>query len=309
VSDLVSLDSKPVQQVNLTVYEATTSTAKVAILQATVLLHQPDAQKGTLTVSEVFFFKNLDLSTYVGSLDASKGKPDALLFSLPRGARNVSLGGGFDGYKVIQVDRGFATDAALPPGNTQFSFSFEVPYSTSYYDFSYDIMYPTVQLSVLVPPDIHATSGALISQGVITADSHPYHLFKAEQLLTNQEVHVELEGLPAHTATTTSSALSPAIVWLIVALTLMLVVLVVTWLVFRSTRRRSLSRHGQPQSGKATKSSSSPSKDRQQALLQELLDLDKAFEAGKLSKAVYQERRAKTKARLRNLLKEQEVAR
>jgi hypothetical protein len=44
-------------------------------------------------------------------------------------------------------------------------------------------------------------------------------------------------------------------------------------------------------------------------LLQELLDLDKAFEAGKLSKAVYQERRTKTKARLRNLLKEQEVAR
>jgi hypothetical protein len=82
----------------------------------------------------------------------------------------------------------------------------------------------------------------------------------------------------------------------------MLAVLVVTWLVFRSTRRRSLSRRAHSQSGKATKSSSSPLKDRQQALLQELLDLDKAFEAGKLSKAVYQERRAKTKARLRSLM-------
>src|SRR5437764_6812665 len=96
VSDVVSLDSKPVQQVNLRVYEATTSTAKVAVVQTTILLHEPDAQIGMITVSELFFFKNLDISTYVGSLDASHGKPNALLFSLPSGARNVSLSCGFD---------------------------------------------------------------------------------------------------------------------------------------------------------------------------------------------------------------------
>jgi hypothetical protein len=39
-----------------------------------------------------------------------------------------------------------------------------------------------------------------------------------------------------------------------------------------------------------------------------LLALDKEFEAGKLKKAVYQERRAKTKARLRTLMSEQETA-
>jgi ATP-dependent DNA ligase len=42
--------------------------------------------------------------------------------------------------------------------------------------------------------------------------------------------------------------------------------------------------------------------ERQKQLLQALLDLDTAYEAGKLSKSVYQERRAKTKAKLRILL-------
>ena len=42
--------------------------------------------------------------------------------------------------------------------------------------------------------------------------------------------------------------------------------------------------------------------------MHELLELDKEFEAGKLSKATYQERRARTKARLRTLISEQEAS-
>ena len=56
------------------------------------------------------------------------------------------------------------------------------------------------------------------------------------------------------------------------------------------------------------KTSASP-KDRKEALMHELLELDKEFEAGKLSKATYQERRARTKARLRTLISEQEASR
>ncbi len=52
--------------------------------------------------------------------------------------------------------------------------------------------------------------------------------------------------------------------------------------------------------------SNSP-QEQEQALLQELLALDKSFEAGKISKAAYQEKRARTKARLRALLSEKEA--
>jgi hypothetical protein len=46
----------------------------------------------------------------------------------------------------------------------------------------------------------------------------------------------------------------------------------------------------------------------QEALLQELLDLDTAYEAGKIKKTEYQERRANTKAQLRSLMEHDVVA-
>src|SRR5438270_8931181 len=173
-SALITLNTKPVQQVNLTVYEATTSTANMAIIRATILLHKPDAQKGIMAVSELFILRNLDARTYVGSLDASHGKPNALRFSLPHTARNVALGKGFDGYRAIQVDRGIASDAAVPPGDTQFAFTFDMPYTTSGYDFDYTVVYPTVLLSFLVPTEIHASSATLRAQAPVTAEQHPY---------------------------------------------------------------------------------------------------------------------------------------
>src|SRR6266436_8425306 len=303
-TSLIDLSTKVVQQINLTVYEATTSTAQIAIVQATVLLHQPDAQVGVLSISEVFFFKNVGTSTYVGSLNASsripiyrgpsagrpiyRARPNALLFTLPPGARNLSLDKGFDGYQAIQVDRGFASDAALPPGTSQFIFSFELPYATSNYDLSYDIVYPTVQFSLLVPPSVHLNSNALTSAGLITADQHPYRLFQAKDLLAGAHIQTQLQGLPV----TETSSLNQRSIWLIVAVLLGLAILSATWFLLRSTRRSQGNRKY------------SDVQSRQQALVQELLDLDKAYEAGKLKKAPYQERRAKTKARLRALMSE-----
>src|SRR5713101_1756989 len=160
-TDLIDLSTKPVQQINLTIYDATTSVANIAIVQANVLIDKIDAQNSLITISENFFFENLGTTTYVGSLQANGSKPNALRFSLPNNARNLSLRSGFDGYQVIQVDPGFATDAALPPGSSQFAFSFQVPYTTSSYDFRYTIVYPTVNLSLLVPLNIHASSAAM----------------------------------------------------------------------------------------------------------------------------------------------------
>src|SRR2546425_6529648 len=176
-TDLIDLSTRQDQQINLTVYDATKSIASIAIVQANVLIDKVDAQHGLVTVAENFFFENLGLTTYVGSLQANGGMPNALRFSLPNKARKLSLSSGFNGYHVIQVDSGFATDAALPPGTSQFAFSFQVPYTNTSYDFAYTVVYPTVDLSLLVPLDIHASSSGLDSQGLVNANQHTYQQF------------------------------------------------------------------------------------------------------------------------------------
>ncbi len=330
-TDLIALDSKPTQQINLTAYEATSSSARIAVLDGTILVSEPDPVRATITISEVYFFKNLDVYSYVGSLNASKGKPNALLFSLPPQARNISLGMGFNGYNVIQVDRGFASDAAVPPGNSQFSFSYQVPYSGSSYDFSYTAQYATVQLSLLVPPSLQVTPKSLTSSGLITANQHPYRSFKAAQLLAQQGVQAQLSGLTAPSSASASSPLNNNLIWLLALLFAMVVVIFATALIARMrvpfgrrkerTLRGQQARRGGARGGREgdkekpekverhdARGKREP-KDRQEALLQELLELDKKYEAGKLTKAVYQERRAKTKARLRAIMSEEEARR
>ena len=90
----------------------------------------------------------------------------------------------------------------------------------------------------------------------------------------------------------------------------MAAIIFITMLFYRATwRSTSTKKTSKPQkqrkSTAAKPQTEQPSdKEKEQALLQELLDLDKAFEAGKLTKKVYQERRAKTKARLRAIMRE-----
>ena len=141
---------------------------------------------------------------------------------------------------------------------------------------------------------------------------------QANALLANKQVHVQLDGLPAITPAKNSTTLNPTASWLIVVLLIMAAILFGTWFLYRSTHRHA-SRKKRPQQKQQRqqrqhrqqqgKNVSVPAKtaktaDNEQVLLQELLDLDKALEAGKITKAVYQERRAKTKARLRALMSE-----
>lgn len=320
-SNVVTLDSKPSQTVNLMVYESTSSTSDLVVLQATLLVRPPDVQHGLLTVSEIFFFRNIGARAFVGSFDTGNGShlPDALRFSLPGNAKAVTLGAGFSGYQTAQVDLGFATNAAIPPGESQFSFSFQIPYTSATYDFAYTVVYPTLQFSFLVPTDIHADSGFLSSAGVVTNDQHPYQTFEGTQLRTDDQVHVQLQGLPLPTKSTNAPQFNATTIWLIVVVLVMLAIIFVTWYLWSSQRTRSRNVRGRAKSKrgssegsknksavevKSTSATSEPLDKRREALLEELLALDKSFEAGKLSKAVYQERRAKTKARLRSIMRE-----
>ena len=77
---------------------------------------------------------------------------------------------------------------------------------------------------------------------------------------------------------------------------ILLATLGIVWFVINSHRPRK-KRRGRPWS---------TPKQREQALLDALLKLDQEYEAGKLSQEVYEERRRKTKARLRSILSEKE---
>ena len=322
-SSTVTLNAHPSQQVQLVVYPSTHSTKSIAVDQATILVNPSPAVKGMLEISEAFSFTNLSNYTYVGSLDASNGKPNALLFSLPPGAKNVSLDKGFNGYNVIQVDRGFASDAALLPGSNDFAFSFEIPYQHPSYTFNYQAQYPTIGVSVLVPTNLHSSASGLTSQGVVNAgsDQATYHAFVATTLLPQQQFNLTIAGLPLPPPPPTSvSSLNPVIVWIIVTVVVMFIIIALSWYLASTRRRQAHNARRTRSSGKSpAKTTAALTKkhipavpattERREQLLQELLRLDREYEEGKLTKALYEERRSKTKARLRTVMSERETIR
>jgi len=332
-TDLIDLSTRSVQQINLTVYDATKSTANIAVVQANILIDKAEAQSSLITISENYIFENLGPTTYVGSLQANGSKPNALLFSLPKNARNVSLKSGFDGYQVIQVDSGFATDAAITPGMSQFAFSFQVPYRTSSYDFSYTVVYPTVNLSMLVPLNMHASSAGMDALGPVNANQSTFQQFNAKKLLAETQIHVQLDGLPVSQQIINPQPLNQNTLWIILAILLMLAIVSVTWFMYRLSLRQVATRPkqmlqtsrrggsgavegwgplGRPSSndaevqgplGRLSSKDAQPSQnDQQETLLQELLNLDKAYESGTIKKSEYVQRRTRKKAELRNLM-------
>ena len=312
-TDLIDLSKSADQQVNLTVYDATTSTENLAVVQTSILLDKPSAQTGTLTVSEDFFFENLGKTTYVGQVDASHGKPNALSFSLPAGAKFLTLGAGFDGYTGTQVNTGFATNAAVLPGTSRFSFSFQVPYSGTSYHFTYKALYPTVNLSLLTPTNIQTTPEGLNPKGPTNTQSGTYNMYQGLKLSANTSIQAQLDGLPTPVKATPqqSASLNPALLWLVALLIVLLALTGIGGYLY-NTRRRKVASSRSKQNTQTRKSTATAPPARKkgappttrEALLQELLELDKAYEARKLKKAAYYEQRARIKARLRELMGE-----
>ena len=127
-------------------------------------------------------------------------------------------------------------------------------------------------------------------------------------------------------AASNGSTLNQSTLWLVAALLIMLAVVFVTWFLYRNRRRPAIARQASSSTGKVRKGageqgiaakssgidstthqSSEASEDQQQALLQELLELDRAFEAGKMKKVEYQEKRSRVKVQLCRLMSEDSV--
>ncbi|GHO43702.1 hypothetical protein KSX_18650 [Ktedonospora formicarum] len=325
-TDRLSLVNQSQQQADLTVYDATSDSSKMAVIESTVLVQGVDAKRNVLSVSEIFAFKNLDGRAFVGSLDASQGRPKALFFPLPAGARAISLKKGFDGYRAIQAANGFASDAAVLPGDSEFSFNFEVPYSGNSLNFDYKAMYPTLDISFMVPTQMHVSSADATPKGVINNADHPYNLYNATNLVKDRQLLFKVEGLPQATeslSNTKNSGFSIASLnnlWLIVGIIVLLAVVILAWNIIRVVRiklgleedtRKPAKSKGSAK-GKQAKRAEEEEEDsrdkKEKALLKELLELDKAYDAKEISKSTYEEKRNKTKARLRTIMREREAA-
>ena len=175
----------------LTVYEAVDDDAVLSVTNASVLLLQSDGAYQTLWALEILKVANGSDRTYVPGPEPMK----LLRFGLPEGAHGLSVETALLG-EVLQVDRGFALTASVPPGEHQVMYSYQFPYRGTEAVVRRSFQYGAAGLRVLAPHEVaRLASDQMGAVQAVTIGERPYQLLTATDLPRGARISVHLRGL------------------------------------------------------------------------------------------------------------------
>jgi hypothetical protein len=287
-TDVLVLGDTPTR-VTLLAYEATSSDALIGIGPVAIQVQSPNVTSGQIPVAELVTVVNAGQRTYVGSAAPADGKPMNLLhFALPAGATNIVTRTGFDNAQTIQVDKGFATTATVPPGQTQFSFTFTLPYDGTRAALTYKAIYLTARVVVIAPTTMHLLAPALQATSAPAGSGH-IQVWQSKAVPASASVSVGLSDLPVPGE---RSSLNPFALDVLGALLALLGLGALTYMLRRGARSAAAANTAASGAG-VTAALHAPAP---AALLRALARLDEERAAGMLDEAPYQVQRAALKA-------------
>lgn len=298
-ADPITLGGNPHPFETLLAYQATSDPARIGIARLVIEIRAPDVPAGTIGVAELASVVNGDQRTFLGSSTPINGQPMNLLrFGMPPGAENLVTRDDFDQGQNIQVDRGFATTAAVPPGANPFTFVYDYPYSGTRSVFTYDAIYPTAQVVVIAPTDMTITAPNFTSLGTVKSGGQTVQAWQVNSIPAGQSASFELSHLPIPGQKNT---LSLPLLYLIAVLIALLAFGAVGY------RLRAAFTHSPaPSRAKSTIEAPTPVREDSvtvrsapKALLLALARLDRDHEAGNVADDAYKVQRAALKAELK----------
>ena len=191
-SDLQLSEGSP-PPISLTVYEAGDSQTSLTVSSASVLFAQVDGSSQTLWALEIVRVHNDTDRTYVPGPEPMR----LLRFSLPPGTRGLQVDTDLMGSDVLQVDRGFALTASVPPGEHEVMYAYQFPYAGSVDVFVKSFPYGAGSVRVLAPSGLMQLSSELLEgPEIVTIGGRPYQLLSSTDLPRDSRISLELLGLP-----------------------------------------------------------------------------------------------------------------
>ena len=185
------------EMVTLTVYEATHDDTVVSAESASLLLASADQSAQTLAALEIVRLVNRSDTAYV----PGSGVMELLRFGLPPGATELTLDTQLIGADFVQVDRGFALLASVPPGEYEVMFSYKFPYEAERFTLAKTYRYGADSLRVLAPEEVVTIASAeLGAPSAVTIGERQYQTLEGEGLARGATVSLHLADLPTATA-------------------------------------------------------------------------------------------------------------
>ena len=192
-TDLDLSDGSP-DPVELTVYESTSDDGVIRARSASILLAAADPSDQTVAALEIVRLVNDTDTAYV----PGEGVMELLRFGLPPGATGLTLDTRLIGADFIQVDRGFALLASVPPGEYDVMFSYRFPYESDEFTLSKTYRYGADSLRALAAEEVMSIESAELGEPKTERiGERQYRILEAEGFTRGAAVSIRLSGLPA----------------------------------------------------------------------------------------------------------------
>lgn len=262
----------------LTIYETTEDASAIQVESLHLLFDFPP--DGTVQIVEMWVLSNLSDRAVVASLDNP-----VVDVMLPDGAIGLSFEEGVLGDRFSLTESGFADTAPLQPGRevSELVFSFFLPYRRGL-DLIQRMQYPANAVIVLIPDSGPEVQGAGIEdQGVMRVSGIAFRHYRLDAINREENLEITLSGsAPGESAGLLAS--SPPEVVIGVLAMISALGLAAKWIFLRDRFR----------SPKEEKIGTAIKEDLNldlKAVIQQMADLDSAYDAGQVSGAMYKKRR------------------
>ncbi len=167
-------NAKPTATIPLRAYASTNDDSAIRVKQVSTVVLDVNKESQAMFALQTYVFDNPTKRTFRPVVDGPRGPMGLLRFSLPPNANQLSAMGELSSREVIQTDRGFGTDLPLRPGQTEVSFTYQVPYRdpSGVLTFEMTMPYPTGEFRLMTPQ-----KQARFTSPNLTADK-PQKLFR-----------------------------------------------------------------------------------------------------------------------------------
>lgn len=287
--------------ITLPVYETSEDASSLHIDRANWLV---DIEPGALRVGIILGLSNLSDRAFSGQTVAGLDHPATVALAVPTGATEIQFEDGVLGGRYQQVGQTIYDMAPVPPGTgvRQLIYSYRLPFEGDASAFSQSFLYPVGALNLLIPdlPNLEVTVADLAPTDPQTIQGIAFRRWAATGL-SMPSIDLELSNLPpagavdpralgatdASGATTLpASASVAAIEPLVVGVLGALLLLALAGVLYVPLQRQQATDRRQVLAAE------------QEALIEQIAELDDDHEAGALPTAVWTRERAQLKRSL-----------
>ncbi len=264
----------------VTIYETSDDDSLLEVSSSSLLIPQVDKINQDVYALEIVNVLNSSDRTYVPGPQPM----DLLRFGLPPGAKGLQIDTGLVAADAIQVDRGFAITANVPPGEHEVMFSYNFGYEGDSVAFDKSYLYGADNARILVPYEIGDLSSAdLGDPGEVQIGEKSYQLIEASDITRESRASLRISSLPQATLWDRTKATATDIPYELAAPAL-LGLLMLSLIALALARREGLF-------GARTSTGPISKGDPHSAIISQIADLDRALEEGKVRETDYHEKR------------------